>query len=124
MSNQNYFGLDRDDDDSWTLVQWVEGKTILVQQFEDSTDGLKSLNQFIRDRSGRPKVCLKSSKDSTLKLLACLCSIPDAEVVFVSEAGFQQYQAWFPKHRATPSSLASRNAFGARLLAQCAERMI
>ena len=83
MTTQNYFGLDSEEGNSWTLIQYLEGKVILLQQFGDTVDGLNSLERFIRDGGGRPGICVKLSSDSTFRLLAYLNAIPDAEVIFV-----------------------------------------
>ena len=35
MTLQSYFGLEREDGNSWVLVQWLEGNVILLQRFRD-----------------------------------------------------------------------------------------
>ena len=121
MALQSYFGLDRENDNSWVLVQYLEGNVVLVQRFGDTLDDMRSLERFIRDRSGRPRICIKLSNDSAFKLVEHLGSIPDVEVILVYEAGFRYYQNGLPK---TQSSLSSANTFHAGMLARCAERMI
>ena len=103
MASQSYFGLDREDGNSWVLVQCVEGNVIVLQRFRDTVDGLHSLEKFIRDRSGRPRICIKLSNDSAFKLVEHLGSIPDVQVILVSEAGLRHHQTGLPKPRANSS---------------------
>jgi hypothetical protein len=83
MAHQSYLGIDGEDGNSWTLVQCLEGKTILLQRFNNTIDELDSLEKFIRDRSGRPRLCFKLTNDSTFKLLEYLSGIPDIQVISV-----------------------------------------
>ncbi|WP_145998732.1 hypothetical protein [Methyloterricola oryzae] len=118
MAQQAYFGIDSDDDNTWVLAQCLDGKTILVQRFRNTNDGLDSLKRFIRDKSGRPRLCIKLTNKSTLDFLKYLSAIPDIEVIFVNEVGFRQYQLSMTHHA------SSSKSFRAELLAHCAERMI
>ncbi|MFZ2405334.1 MAG: hypothetical protein WAW41_09375 [Methylobacter sp.] len=115
MTLQTYFGLDNDKN-TWLLVQRSAGKTVFLRRFKNTVDGLDELSRFIKDRCEKPKLYIKSTGCTALILLKYFCGIPDIEVVFMSEAGFKQYQTCLPKS-------AIRNT-KAEMLADCAERMI
>jgi len=121
MALQTYFGLDRENGNSWVLVQCLEGNVVFLQRFRDTVDGLHSLEKFIRDRSGRPRICVKLSNDSAFKLVEHLGGIPNVEVILVSDAGFRHYQTGLPKAKPNPSSA---NTLHAEMLAHYATRMI
>ncbi len=121
MARQSYFGLDTDDDHLWTLAQCIDGKTIVLQRFRNTLDGLSAIERFIRDQSGRPRICIKLSNASTLNLVEYLSGIPGVEVILINEVGFQKYQLWSSTPKQTPSL---ENPFRAEILARCAERII
>ncbi|MGZ5580315.1 MAG: hypothetical protein ACXWF8_16775 [Methylobacter sp.] len=116
MTFQTYFGLDNNKN-SWLLVQRVAGQTVFLRRFNNTVDGLGELAEFIRHRCDKPRLYIKSTGCSALGLLTCLCGIPAVEVVFVSEAGFKQYQTCL--HRSAQTTFCE-----AETLADCAERMI
>ncbi len=120
MTLQTYFGLDNEEN-AWLLVQRSEGKTVFLQRFNNTIDGLNELSIFIKSQCNKPRICIKSTGCTALILLKYLCGIPNIEVMFVSTAGFKQYQTCLPKSivknsTATPS-------YEAEMLAACAERM-
>lgn len=117
---QTYFGLDSDET-AWLLVQRSEGKTIFLRRFKNTLDGLNELSKFIKSRCERPRVYIKSTGRAALSLLEYLCGIPDIEVMFVSQAGFKQYQTCLPTNIARNTQ---ENLREAEILALCAERMI
>lgn len=120
MTRQTYYGLDNDEN-AWVLVQRSEGKSVFLRRFKNTLEGLNELARFIKSRCEKPRIYIKSTGCAALRLLKMLCGIPDIEVMFVSQAGFKQYQTWLPKS-IVQNSIA---AFGeAELLANCAERMI
>jgi len=120
MTHQTYFGIDNDEN-AWLLVQRSEGRTIFLRRFKNSIDGLNELSKFIKSRCEKPRIYIKSTGSAALSLLKMLCGIPYAEVMFVSQAGFKQYQNCLQKSVAGNST---ENFCEAELLADCAERKI
>ena len=120
MTLQTYFGLDNDEN-AWLLVQRSEGKTVFLQQFKNTMDGLNELSKFIKSRCEKPRIYIKSTGRATLNVLKYLYGIPDIEVMFVSQAGFKQYQTCLPKSIMKNSTATFCEA---EILAECAERMI
>jgi hypothetical protein len=119
MTLQTYFGLDNDENE-WLLVQRSEGKTVFLRQFKNTVDGLNELSRFIKSRCQKPRIYIKSTGFAALSLLKYLCGIPDVEVMFVSQAGFNQYQSCLPKSIVKNPKATSCEA---EILAVCAERM-
>ncbi|ESS73661.1 hypothetical protein MGMO_14c00170 [Methyloglobulus morosus KoM1] len=120
MTPQTYFGLDNDEN-AWLLVQRSEGKTVFFRRFNNTMEGLNELSKFIKNQCEKPRIYIKSSGSAALSLLKYLCGIPDIEVMFVSQAGFKQYQTCLPKSIAGNSK---ETFCEAEILANCAERMI
>ena len=120
MSSQTYFGIDNVENE-WLLVQRIEGKAVFLQRFKNTINGLKALSKFIKSRCKKPRICIKSSGRAALNLLKYLCGIPDIEVMFVSQAGFKQFQTCLPK--GIMGNIKATHC-EAEMLANCAERMI
>ena len=120
MTPQTYFGLENDEN-AWLLVQRSEGKTVFLQQFKNTMDGLNELSKFIKSRCEKPRIYIKSTGRATLNVLKYLYGIPNIEVMFVSQAGFKQYQTCLPKSIMKNSKATFCEA---EILAECAERMI
>ncbi len=120
MTTQTYFGLENNEN-AWLLVQRSDGKTVFLRQFKNTLEGINELAKFIKSRCGKPKIYVKSTGYAALGLLKTLCGIPDVEVMFVSLAGFQQYQTCLPKNKASRAEAAFCEA---EVLADYAERMI
>ncbi|MGZ8238047.1 MAG: hypothetical protein ACXWTY_09280 [Methylobacter sp.] len=120
MTHQTYFGLDNDEN-AWLLVQRSEGKTVFLLRFKNTIDGLNELSKYIKSRCEKPRVFIKSPGCAALSLLKYLCGIPDVEVMFVSQAGFNRYQTCLPKSTVRNSKGAFCEAV---ILADCAERKI
>lgn len=120
MGIQTYFGLDNDEN-AWLLVQRSEGKTVFFRRFKNTVDELNELSKFIKNRCEKPRVYIKSTGCAALGLLKYLSGIPGIEVVFMSPAGFKQYQTCLPKNLMRSSTATFCEA---EVLADCAERMI
>jgi hypothetical protein len=120
MTLQTYFGLDNDEN-SWLLVQRSEGTTVFLRRFKNTVDGLDELSKFIKSRCEKPRIYIKSTGCAALGPLKYLCGIPGIEVVFISQAGFKQYQTCLSKSIMRNSKATSCEA---EILADCAERMI
>ena len=120
MTLQTYFGLENDEN-AWLLVQRSEGKTVFLLRFKNTIAGLNELSKFIKSRCEKPRIYIKSTGCATLNLLQYLCGIPDIEVMFVSQAGFKQYQTCLQKSIVRNSEATF---YEAEMLANCAERMI
>jgi len=120
MTHQTYFGLDNIEN-AWLLVQRSEGKTVFLRRFKNTIDGLNELSKFIKSRCKKPRIYIKSTGCAAMSLLKYLCGIPDVEVMFVSQAGFNQYQTSLQK-----STVKNPNATfsEAELLADYAEYKI
>lgn len=119
MTLQTYFGLDNDEN-AWLLVQRSEGETVFLGRFKNTIDGLNELSMFIKSRCKKPRIYIKSTGYAALSLLKYLCGIPDIEVMFVSQAGFNQYQTCLPKNIVkNPKAMFCE----AEILADYAERM-
>jgi hypothetical protein len=118
MTSQSYFGVDNDEN-TWLLVQRSEGKTVFLRRFKNTMDGINELSKFIKSRCEKPRIYIKSTGCAALDLLKTLCRIPNIEVMFVSQAGFKQYQSCLPK-----STVKNAKAVfcEAEILADCAER--
>lgn len=121
MATQNYFGLTSDDGSFWTLVQRHEWKNACVKTFRNTLEGLNDLVEYIRNRFSRPRIAIASSQKHAFSLLKFLCGIPDAEVMFVSDIGYRQYQVRVADNG---SGLSRRPSHKAHILAQCAQHMI
>jgi hypothetical protein len=120
MTHQTYFGLDNNEN-TWLLVQRSEGKTVFLRRFKNTIDGLNELSKFIKSRCEKPRIYIQSTGYAAMSLLKYLCGIPDVEVMFVSQAGFNQYQTCLPKN----TMINVKATFSkAEVLADCAERMI
>lgn len=120
MTLQTYFGLENDEN-AWLLVQRSDGKTVFLRRFKNTIDGLNELSKYIKSQCEKPRIYIKSTGCAALSLLKYLCGIPDIEVMFVSQAGFKQYQTCLPKSTARNPTTTFREA---EILADCAERMI
>lgn len=120
MMTQTYFGLENDEN-AWLLVQRSGGKTIFLRRFINTLEGLNELAKCINNHCSKPRIYIKSNGCSAFILLGHLCGIPNAEVMFVSPAGFKQYQTCLPKQRVGQLGTFCCEA---ELLADCAERMI
>jgi hypothetical protein len=118
MTLQTYYGLDNDKN-AWLLVQRREGKTVFLRRFKNTIDGLNELAKFIKSRCEKPRIYIKSTGSAALSLLKIFCGIPDIEVMFVSQAGFKQYQICLPKNTVRNSKATFCEA---EILADCAER--
>ena len=119
MTLQTYFGLNNDKN-AWLLVQRSEGKTVFLERFNNTIEGLNELSRFIKIRSKKPRIYVKSTGCCALSLLKYLCGIPDIEVMFVSRGGFKQYQICLPKSNVKN---AKSEFCEAEFLAECAEHM-
>jgi hypothetical protein len=119
MTLQTYFGLDIDEN-AWLLVQRSEGKFVFLGRFKNTIAGLTELSRFIKSRCQKPRIYIKSTGCAALSLLKYLCGIPDIEVMFVSQAGFNQYQNCLPNNILKNPKATSCEA---EILAVCAERM-
>ncbi|MDP2903590.1 MAG: hypothetical protein Q8N96_10860 [Methylovulum sp.] len=120
MTLQTYFGLENNEN-AWLLVQRSEGKTVFLRRFKNTIDGLNELAKYIKSRSEKPRIYIKSTGCAALSILKTLCGIPDIEVMFVSQAGFKQYQTCLPKGNVRNSIATFCEA---EILADYAERMI
>ena len=120
MTLQTYFGLDNNEN-TWLLVQRIDGETVFLRQFKNTTNGVNELTKYIKNRCEKPKIYIKSTGSVAMNLLKYLCGIPNVEVMFVSQAGFKQYQTCLPKNIVRNSKATF---CGAEILADCAERMI
>ena len=114
MLPESCFGIDIVDG-RWLVVQRQNGKSLLHRQFENTADGLIALLKAIRDGAVRPKVCIKSAGRAALNLALRLCSIPQAEVILISDSGLQ--------YMGTKCVKAGHGGT-AETLARCAERII
>jgi len=120
MTLQTCFGLDNNEN-AWLLVQRSKGKTVFLRRFQNTIDGLNELSKFIKSQCEKPRIYIKSTGSVALSLLKYLCGIPDIEVMFVSQAGFKQYQTCLPKSIVNNSTTTSCEA---EILADCAARII
>ncbi len=122
MVDRSYIGIDSTDNDEWIVVMCSAGKAIFSRPFKDTPTELGVLVHFISESCFRPKICLKPSNPTALKLIKYIGKIPDVEIILISDAGLKMHQAWFCKTTATP--FVHNNSGHAYLLACCAERMI
>lgn len=120
MIPRTYFGLENNEN-AWLLVQRSDGKTVFIRQFNNTQGGFNELSKAIKSCCEKPRVYIKSTGNAALSLLKTLCGIPDIEVMFVSQAGFKQYQTYLPSRTVKNSAVMFREA---EVLADCAERMI
>lgn len=120
MTHQTYFGLDNNEN-AWLLVQRCDGQTVFLRRFNDTLEGLNELSKFIKIHCEKPRIYIKSTGCTALNLLKYICGIPDIEVMFVSQAGFKQYQICLAKTIVSPPKTAISEA---EILAECAEHAI
>jgi hypothetical protein len=67
MTLQTYFGLENDKN-AWLLVLRSEGKTVFLQQFKNTMEGLNELSKFIKSRCEKPRIYIKSTGRATLNV--------------------------------------------------------
>ncbi len=110
------FGIDIADDQWFVVAQRQNGKNLFqCQHFENTTAGLMSLINVIRSGAKKPKICIKSTGRIALNVALRLSSIPEAEVVMLSNTGLQHFGA-------KVSNVGQKVA--AEILAKVAERLI
>jgi hypothetical protein len=115
MLTESCFGIDVVAGKWLVVVQRQNGKSLLYRRFENTADGLMGLLRAIRDAAVKPKVCIKSAGRAALNLALGLCSIPQAEVILISDSGLHNMKSKLVK--AGPEGTAE-------ILARCAERII
>lgn len=118
MSDRSYLGIEANENNEWIVVSQAQGQTRWSGKFDNTSEGLKSLARFICDCCSRPKICVKSTNSLGLRLILYISSIPDIEVLLMSEAGLRIHQGWLANTPATTSMPQ------AEILARCAERLI
>lgn len=121
MNDRCYVGIDNTDENEWLVALLGKDAIILSRPFKNTPAGLDELVRFITAHGIRPKICLKLTHPTALKLIKFIGGIPDVEVVLISSAGFKMHQAWLPKVMASSSN--QNSACQAHLLAYCAERV-
>lgn len=117
----SYIGIDSTENNEWIVVLCVEGKISFSRPFKNIPIELDALVRFITERCVRPKICLRLTNRTVFELIKYIASVPDAEVMFMSEAGFKIHQNWLPKSMTIPYQ---DNSCQAHLLACCAERIV
>jgi hypothetical protein len=122
MNIQSNIGIDSTVNNEWIAVLWTEGKITLSRPFKNTHTDLAALVCFITEHSTRAKICLKPSHPDIFTLLNLISTIPDVEVMLMSDAGFKMHKTWLLKSSAT--SLLQNSSSQAHLLACCAERMV
>ena len=121
MAIHAYLGIHSDDGTSWTLAQRETGASIVHKRFGNSFDGLTAMAEYIATMFTRPRIYIAAAGTHSLGLLQYLGTIPNAEVVFISDVGYRQILArWAHGTRAVRRDHASPAA----LLAYCAECMV
>ena len=92
-----------------------------MKSFRNALPNLNALAEYIVRHFTRPRICIASNQQQVFFLLSILCDIPDAEVMFVSDTGYSQYQLRMSDFNPnTPHQRYNK----ADLLAKCAEHMI
>jgi hypothetical protein len=122
MTDRSYIGIDSTDNKEWVAVVWSDGHAIVSPPFKNTPTELAALVSFITERCARPKICLKPSNPSAIKLIKSIGGIPDVEVVLMSNAGLRMHQSWLQGKTAT--AFINNNPCQAYLLAFCAQRMV
>ena len=122
MTDRSYIGIDSTDSKEWVVVLCTDGQAIVSQPFKNTPTELAALVSFITERCARPKICLKPSNPSAIKLIKSIGGIPDVEVVLMSTAGLRMHQSWLQGRSA--AAFAHNNSCQAYLLAFCAQRMV
>jgi hypothetical protein len=117
----SYIGIDSTENNEWIVVMCVDGKISFSRPFKNIPIELDALTRFISERCFRPKICLRLSNFAVFELIKYLGSISDAEVMFMSDAGFKIHQYALPNSMAIPYH---DNSCQAHLLARCAERLV
>lgn len=123
MSEQNYIGIDKTDNNEWIAVLWNQGKSVFSRPFKNTPRELQALVQFITDRCQHPKICVNPTSPNVFALIQVISAIQGVEVVLMSNAGLKLHLDWLPKDSvAMPfQTSGTRRAY---LLACCAERII
>lgn len=122
MPERSYVGIDSNEHHEWIVVVWTEDKIFLSPPFKNTPTGLAALTGFITERCSKPKICLKPANPAAIKLIKYISSIPNVEVILMSDAGFSLHQTWLQKRKV--NAALQEKAGQAFLLAFCAERMI
>lgn len=116
MSDRSYLGIECTENNEWIVVSQEQGETRWSAKFDNSSEGLKSLVNFISNRCSRPKICVKSKNSLGLHLILYISSVTDIEVLLMSDAGLRVHRNWVAN---LPTSTPQ-----AEILARCAERLI
>ncbi len=117
----SYIGIDSTENNEWIVVLCVDGKISFSRPFKNIPIELDALMRFISERCFRPKICLRLTNPAVFELIKYLGNISDAEVMFMSDAGFRIHQYSLLKSMAIPYQ---DNSCQAHLLARCAERLV
>ena len=104
MPGRSYVGIDRNERYEWIVVVWNEDKIFFSRPFKNTATELHALVRFISEHGNRPKICLKPVNSTTLKLIKLISSIPDVEVVLMSDAGLKMHLAGLHKAALNPAS--------------------
>ena len=123
MSERSFVGIDVIGDNELIVALCRHKKIILSRPFKNTGTDLGALVKFITDYCATPKICVKSTNPSAMPLIALISSIPDVEVVLMSNAGLQMYRSWLPENRVSDSLLKDSSRGQACFLAYCAERV-
>jgi hypothetical protein len=121
MAIQAYLGIHSEDGNSWTLAQRERGGSIMHKRFRNSLNELAAMAEYIANMFFRPRIYIAAAGTQSLALLRHLGSIPDAEVVFISEVGYRQIQSRWPNGT---RAIRRDHTSPAALLAYCAECMV
>lgn len=120
MAEQSYIGIAANRRHEWVAALRREGNVEFSHPFGNTTAAVGSFVQFINDYCSRPRICIRPSSPTALRLIKSLSGIPDVEVVLLSDAGLRMHQAWLSETAAS----RSLREHEASLLALCAERII
>lgn len=122
MPERSYIGIDSNRNHEWIVAIWNGKRLIFSRPFKNTAGELAALVEFILERGPRPRICLKPSGPSDLKLIKSVGGIPGVEMTLMSEAGMRLQQVWLAK--STLRSPDQATVGMSVLLACCAERMI
>lgn len=122
MSERTYIGIENHDSHSWHVVVLTEQGAVISGIFENTHQDISAFSQYLSQHCIKPKICLKWKDAGVLQLISIISTIPDVEVIIMSEAGFRLHNNWMSHSRkevAIDKTLALANQ-----LAHCAKRLI
>ncbi|QFY43819.1 hypothetical protein F6R98_15260 [Candidatus Methylospira mobilis] len=122
MSERTYIGIENQNNHAWRVVLLTEQGSIVSGIFENTSLDIAAFCKYISEYCIKPKICLKWRDAGVFELISVISSIPDVEVILMSEAGFKLHNDWIAHNKNELDIKKSLTL--ANQLAYCAKRFI